>query len=55
VRSPESTPVAVKEIAFELHITVKTASNHVGNILKKIGAGNRTEAERYALQHGLAE
>jgi DNA-binding NarL/FixJ family response regulator len=43
-----------KEIAHELHITVKTASNHVGNILRKIGAGNRTEAARYAMQHGLS-
>lgn len=43
-----------KEIASELHITVKTASNHVGNIFRKIGAGNRTEAARYAMQHGLA-
>jgi DNA-binding NarL/FixJ family response regulator len=43
-----------KEIAFELSISVKTASNHVGNILGKIGAGNRTEAARYALEHGLA-
>ncbi len=44
-----------KEIAFELHITVKTASNHVGNIFRKIGAGNRTEAARYAMQHGLSQ
>ena len=43
-----------KEIAYELHITVKTASNHVGTIFRKIGAGNRTEAARYAMQHGLA-
>jgi DNA-binding NarL/FixJ family response regulator len=43
-----------KEIAFELRITVRTASNHVSNILRKIGAGNRTEAARYAVSHGLA-
>ena len=43
-----------KEIAFELHITVKTASNHVGNILRATGAGNRTEAARFVISHGLA-
>ena len=37
-----------KEIPFEPHITVETASNHVGSILGKIGAGNRTESARYA-------
>jgi len=44
-----------KEIAYTLHITAKTASNHVGNILRKVGAGNRTEAARFATRHRLAE
>jgi DNA-binding NarL/FixJ family response regulator len=43
-----------KEIAFELHISVKTASNHVGNVLAKTRSGNRTEAARYAMERGLA-
>ena len=41
------------EIADALFISPKTASNHVGSILKKTGAGNRTEAVRLALEHGL--
>lgn len=43
-----------QEIADELFISVKTASNHVGNILRKTGCGNRTEAAAYAHSHGLA-
>ena len=33
-----------KEIAGELFLSTKTVSNHVGSILRKTGAGNRTEA-----------
>ena len=41
------------EIGATLFISTKTASNHVGNILKKTGCGNRTEAARFAAEHGL--
>ena len=43
------------EIAETLFISTKTASNHVGNILKKTGAANRTEATRFAVDHGLID
>ena len=42
-----------KEIAFELNISIKTVSNHVGNIFRKTETGNRTEAARYALSRGI--
>ena len=43
-----------REIAAALVIAVRTVGTHVGNILKKTGAVNRTEAANYANQHGLA-
>jgi DNA-binding NarL/FixJ family response regulator len=43
-----------REIATSLVIAVRTVGTHVGNILNKTGAGNRTEAANYANQHGLA-
>ena len=42
-----------QEIADELVITLRTAGNHVSNILNKIGLGNRTEAAAYAIRHGI--
>lgn len=44
-----------KDIARELHITVKTVEWHVSNILGKLGAANRTEAVVVALQQGLLD
>lgn len=41
------------EIAEILYITTKTASNHVANILDKLGAKNRREAADLAARHGL--
>ena len=41
------------EIAEELVIAEGTARRHVANIYEKIGAANRAEATRYALQNGL--
>ncbi len=32
-----------KQIASELEISVKTVEKHVGAVLRKTGAGNRTE------------
>jgi DNA-binding NarL/FixJ family response regulator len=42
-----------KEIAGELVITQRTVKFHVSSILGKLGAGNRTEAVRIAVQQGL--
>ena len=42
-----------RAIAEELFIGVRTVSFHVGNILDKTDAANRTEAALYANQHGL--
>ncbi len=39
------------EIADRLFISVKTAGNHVSNILSKIGARSRTEAAAFAALH----
>lgn len=39
------------EIADRLFISVKTAGNHVSNILPKIGARSRTEAAAFAALH----
>lgn len=43
-----------QQIAAELNISPHTAGHHVGNILSKTGAANRTEAASYAVQRGLA-
>ena len=42
-----------KEIAVDLGITERTVKFHVGSILSKMGAGNRTEAVTIAVQRGL--
>ena len=42
-----------KEIAAELSITERTVKFHVGSILTKLNAGNRTEAVTIAVQRGL--
>jgi DNA-binding CsgD family transcriptional regulator len=42
-----------REIGARLFITENTAANHVRSILAKTGAKNRTQAARYAAQHGL--
>ena len=42
------------DIAQELVISLNTVVRHVSNILAKTGSANRTEAARYASQHGLA-
>ena len=42
-----------KEIAIELGITGRTTKFHVGALLRKLGAGNRTEAVAVAAQRGL--
>ena len=42
-----------QEIATELVISFNTVTNHVKNILGKIGCANRTEAAAYAIPRGL--
>ncbi|MGY1634952.1 AAA family ATPase [Geodermatophilus sp. SYSU D01186] len=42
-----------RQIGAELHISEKTASVHVSNILAKLGAGGRTEAVAIAAARGL--
>jgi DNA-binding NarL/FixJ family response regulator len=44
-----------KEIAANLVITERTVKFHVGSIMAKLGAGNRTEALALAAQLGLVE
>ena len=42
-----------KQIAGELFITEQTVKFHLTNIYRKLDVSNRTEATRYAYQHGL--
>lgn len=42
-----------QEIADKLIIALNTVTNHVGNILSKLGAKNRTEAANLARAYGL--
>jgi DNA-binding NarL/FixJ family response regulator len=43
-----------RQIAETLFITRKTASDHVGHILAKLGVANRAEAAAVAVRDGLA-
>jgi DNA-binding NarL/FixJ family response regulator len=42
-------------IAKELWVAEQTVKFHLTNIYRKIGVSNRTEAARYAFEHGLTE
>jgi DNA-binding NarL/FixJ family response regulator len=42
-------------IGKELWVTEQTVKFHLTNIYRKLQLANRTEAARYAYQHGLAE
>ena len=44
-----------KEIAAELVISQNTARSHVSRILDKLGLTRRSEAARFAAQHGLLD
>jgi DNA-binding NarL/FixJ family response regulator len=43
-----------KEIAASLWVTEQTVKFHLTNVYRKLGVANRTEAARWALEHGLA-
>jgi len=47
--------MTTKEIARKLDISVKTAENHRGRVLDKLGARNTAELVRYALRKGLLD
>ena len=42
-------------IGKELWVAQQTVKFHLTNIYRKLGVSNRTEAARYAFEHGLAE
>jgi DNA-binding NarL/FixJ family response regulator len=42
------------EIGKELWLSQQTIKFHLTNVYRKLGVANRTEAARYALQHGVA-
>jgi DNA-binding NarL/FixJ family response regulator len=42
------------EIAAALNISLRTAKNHVSNILAKLGLPSRVQAAIYAVRHGLS-
>jgi two-component system response regulator DevR len=42
-----------KQIADALHVSEKTARNHVSHILEKLGLSRRSEAAAYAVEHKL--
>jgi DNA-binding NarL/FixJ family response regulator len=47
--------MTTKEIARRLGISVKTAENHRGRVLDKLGTRNTAELVRYALRKGLLD
>ena len=45
---------ANREIAESLLISDRTVARHLTNIYRKIGVTSRTQAARFAIDHGLA-
>jgi DNA-binding NarL/FixJ family response regulator len=43
-----------REISTRLSISERTAGNHVGRILKKLGLGSRTQIAPWATERGLS-
>jgi DNA-binding NarL/FixJ family response regulator len=44
-----------QQIAKEFWVTEQTVKFHLSNIYRKLQVANRTEAARYAYEHGLAD
>ena len=44
-----------KQIAAQLFLAEQTVKFHLTNIYRKLGVNSRTEAVRYAFEHGMAE
>jgi DNA-binding NarL/FixJ family response regulator len=44
-----------REIGERLFISAKTADRHIQNLYTKIGASNRADATRWAVEHGLVD
>jgi DNA-binding CsgD family transcriptional regulator len=44
---------STRQVARELHITPKTAGNHIERIYAKIGATSRSTATLFAMRHGM--
>ena len=44
-----------KQIAVELFLAEQTVKFHLTNFYRKLGVSSRTEAVRYAFEHGLAD
>jgi HD-GYP domain-containing protein (c-di-GMP phosphodiesterase class II) len=44
---------STRQVARELHITPKTAGNHIERIYAKIGASSRSTATLFAMRHGM--
>ncbi len=43
-----------QEIAVKLHVSERTITTHISNILDKLHLANRTQATLYALRKGIA-
>ena len=44
-----------KQIAAELHVTVRTVESHRWNVMKKLGLHSLADLVKYALREGLTE
>jgi DNA-binding NarL/FixJ family response regulator len=44
-----------RQIGEELFISDRTVARHLTNIFHKIGVTSRTQAARYAIDHGIAK
>ncbi len=47
--------LTAKEIAKDLHISVKTVDRHKANIMDKLSLRSQIELARYAIRHGFVE
>ena len=47
--------MTAKEIARDLHISVKTVDRHKANIMNKLSMRSQIELARYAIRNGFVE